>query len=114
MAVLESISHQTQSRYYYRLNDILSTIKPDVSTFKKKRRIVINKKHFLLCRLCFWCASHFNNVGYTISTTAITKCPSCSNNRVESIPISYDEVYKFDYDPKRGVILKFSTVIART
>jgi hypothetical protein len=29
---------------------------------------------------------------------------------VESIPISYDEVYKFDYNPKRGVTLEFSAV----
>src|SRR5919198_3827962 len=64
--------------------------------------------HFLICESCFWCASRLNRIeDEAISTT---KCPSCSNNKVESIPISYDEVYKFDYDPKHGVILKFSAV----
>jgi hypothetical protein len=69
--------------------------------------------HFLICESCFWCASRLNRIeDEAISTT---KCPSCNNNtRVESMPISYDEVYKFDYDPKRGVILKFSTVNAST
>jgi hypothetical protein len=61
--------------------------------------------HFLICESCFWCASHFNNIDHTVTT----KCPSCSNNRVESIPISYNEVYKVDYNPKRGVTLEFST-----
>ena len=111
MAVLEAISYQTESRYYYHLNGISSTTTKPEAFLEKKRRIVINKKDFLLCGSCFWCASYFNNVGYTISTTAITKCPSCNNNnRVESIPISYDEVYKFDYDPKHGVALEFSKV----
>ena len=77
--------------------------------------------HFLICESCFWCASllrsNNNNNNYITAGTAtnnnyniITKhCPSCSNNRVESIPISYNEVYKFDYNPKRGVTLEFST-----
>jgi hypothetical protein len=76
--------------------------------------------HFLICELCFWCASLLdsnNNNNYTTAGTATNNnyniitnhCPSCSNNRVESIPISYNEVYKFDYNPKRGVTLEFST-----
>src|SRR5919198_949395 len=75
--------------------------------------------HFLICESCFWCASLLrsnNNNNYTTADITtnndniITKhCPSCSNNRVESIPISYNEVYKFDYNPKRGVTLEFST-----
>ena len=38
------------------------------------------------------------------------KCPSCNDDddKLESMPISYDEVYKFDYDQKRGIILEFS------
>jgi hypothetical protein len=38
----------------------------------------------------------------------ITECPSCNATRVESLPISHDEVYRFGYDPKRGVTLEFS------
>ena len=34
-------------------------------------------------------------------------CPLCKNEKVESIPISFDETYKFDYDAGRGVILEF-------
>jgi hypothetical protein len=66
--------------------------------------------HFLICESCFWCASRLSRI--EDEAISITKCPCCSNNRVESIPISYDEVYKFNYDPKDGVILKFSAVNA--
>jgi hypothetical protein len=102
MSVLEVISYQNESKHYFPPNDIVN-IKPEV-TLKKKGVVNNNKIHFLLCGSCFWCASHFNNIG-----NIIAKCPSCNSaNRVESIPLSYDEVYKFDYDPKCGVVLEFS------
>jgi hypothetical protein len=51
-----------------------------------------------------WCASYLRrNYGTTIS-----KCPTCNKSRVESIPISDNDVYRFDYDPKRGITLEFS------
>jgi len=38
----------------------------------------------------------------------VTKCPSCSDARLESMPISDNEIYKFEYDSETGVILEFS------
>ena len=35
------------------------------------------------------------------------ECPSCNNDTLESMPISYDAEYKFNYHPKRGIILEF-------
>jgi hypothetical protein len=64
---------------------------------------VSDKINFLLCESCFWCASYFNNYKKVVS-----KCPTCNSNCVESIPISHDEVYTFNHDPKRGVTLGFS------
>jgi hypothetical protein len=106
-AIEESISYQNESRHYYPHNDIADIIKSEATI--KTKGIVINnnnnKIHFLLCGSCFWCASRFNNID---DTTTTTKCPCCDNTRVESIPISYNEVYKFDYDPKRGSTPEFS------
>ena len=59
---------------------------------------------FLICKSCFWCASYFTIVGDII----ISKCQACNSDRVESMPIADNEIYKFDYDPKRGVTLEFS------
>jgi hypothetical protein len=37
-------------------------------------------------------------------------CPSCKDEKVESMPIAFDETYKFDYDSGRGVILEFGRI----
>jgi hypothetical protein len=42
-----------------------------------------------------------------ITPTAITKCPSCIEGYIESLPITENEEYKFDYDTKHRVILEF-------
>ena len=58
------------------------------------------RKNFLLCKSCFWCASMFN------TRRPPDLCPSCMKTELESIPISLDETYKFDYDANRGVTLE--------
>jgi hypothetical protein len=71
----------------------------------EKKRIITKQRHFLLCESCFWCASSI----YLLSMDWI--CPVCSNNnnnKVESIPIQNNEIYKFDYNQRHGVILEFS------
>ena len=76
------------------------TIKPEITS---KKNEVIDKINFLFCGSCFWCASHFNNY-----IEVITKCPNCSNDNVESMPISHDEVYTFSHNRSRGITLEFS------
>lgn len=71
--------------------------------------------HFIICQSCFWCASELSPKIYanTAKITTIrndndtvTKCPSCLEGNLESIPIVLNEKYKFDHNGKRGVILK--------
>jgi len=59
--------------------------------------------HFLICEACFWCASY-------LGTDVAPSCPLCKIDPVESIPISSNEQYRFDYHPKRGVTLEFSAI----
>ena len=40
----------------------------------------------------------------------ITGCPCCNSVNLESMPISEEEVYRFDYHPKKGVTLEFSKI----
>ena len=75
-------------------------IKPDIIS---KEIEVSDKINFLLCESCFWCASYFNNY-----KKAVTKCPTCGNDNVESMPISHDEVYTISHNPKRGITIGFS------
>jgi hypothetical protein len=59
--------------------------------------------HFLICDSCFWCASCIR------LDVTVAKCPSCSDGKVEWMPITDNEIYKFNYDPKNGgVVLEFS------
>ena len=58
--------------------------------------------HFLLCQKCLWCVSFIG-----IHERMITQCPSCNSVRLESMPISGEESYQFDYHPKREITLEF-------
>ena len=73
--------------------------------YLEEQRIISNARNFIICRSCFWCASHLNNMnrGFAI-------CPSCKDSKVESMPISIEETYKFDYDGSRGVTLEFGRI----
>jgi hypothetical protein len=58
--------------------------------------------HFMLCHGCLWCASFIG-----MHERMITQSPSCNSIRLESMPISEREAYRFDYHPKRGITLEF-------
>ena len=64
-----------------------------------------NKSHsFLLCNSCFWCAStYLHNDNRCME---VKQCPLCTNRTIESMPISNNEAYKFDYSAKRGISLE--------
>jgi len=38
----------------------------------------------------------------------VVKCPYCDSIRIDSIPMSHNEVCKFGFDPIRGVTMEFS------
>ena len=61
-----------------------------------------DERNFVLCRSCFWCASILNT-----RYRYLNSCPSCMNPELESMPISLDDIYTFDHDPRQGVSLGF-------
>ncbi len=73
-----------------------------ISNFILQRRQV----NFLVCQSCFWCASYLYGC-YKVAES----CPLCgntsSNNNIESIPISNQEAFKFEYNQLRGLSLNF-------
>jgi len=73
--------------------------------YSEQREIASNERNFLICSSCFWCASYLNNV-HSFGDI----CPSCKNDKVESMPISLDETYKFNYDARRGSTLEFGRI----
>jgi hypothetical protein len=61
----------------------------------------IDKRNFLICKSCLWCATCLTNliIPYT--------CPLCSNNEIESMPVSNNESYRLVYDYIHGMVLEF-------
>jgi hypothetical protein len=57
--------------------------------------------NFLLCPSCFWCASCLS------PDSPFTRCPSCIEGDIESIPIAENENYRFHNDKKRGITMEF-------
>jgi hypothetical protein len=61
-----------------------------------------SKRHFVMCNTCLWCASLY-------SDSRTVKCPLCNSySNLESIPLSKNESFKFDYHSRTGIILEFS------
>jgi hypothetical protein len=73
------------------------------------RNGVFENIHFLLCESCYWCASQSINCNIS---DRIIGCPSCNSSKIESMPVSDGEIYRFDHDPKRGISLEFSRTLA--
>ena|ERR687887_315591 len=60
---------------------------------------------FVLCDICFWCATYFSNA--RIPTGNI--CPQCNanSNQLTSFPIAPNESFTYNYNDKRGIELGF-------
>ena len=82
--------------------DTMARLEHGSETARRPNNTTHNQIDFLLCPSCFWCASYFN-----YSKVAI-RCPTCSSDNVESMPISNDELYTYSHDRNRGVPLEFS------
>ena len=67
---------------------------------------------FVICQSCFWCASCLSSrilstIAETDGSSSLTKCSSCIEGNIESIPIAENENYRFDYDTRRGLTMEF-------
>ena len=90
-------------------SNIASKINNDDSNMANKNNVKYTasyqKKHFLLCEACFWCATYLISDG----GTTVSKCPICNNVKLELLPIAKNEFYKFDYSSSSGLMFEFGT-----
>ncbi|MGC1932690.1 MAG: hypothetical protein WA667_27265 [Candidatus Nitrosopolaris sp.] len=70
----------------------------------KKKDESISRRCFLICQTCFWCASYIDITG-NMDELPYKACPTCNDNRIESLPISYDERYHFEYTATMRVVV---------
>jgi rubrerythrin len=80
----------------------------DYAKHEEKLRTVrsTTQRYFIICRTCFWCASYIGTIDI-MNEFPFERCPTCNDNKVESLPILYDESYRYEYTPTRGVVLEF-------
>lgn len=85
----------------------MTTLSTTTEVIKHEKKAVrISKQvNFTLCGSCFWSAS-------CLDGRAIERCPMCKSDKVESMPVAGNEMYSFDYDTKRGVVVDFTPVKA--
>jgi hypothetical protein len=79
----------------------LFVLPSNIETTDEIQNYTRNRVNFLLCRSCFWCASCLSQ------DSTFTKCPSCTEGNIESLPIAENENYRFDNDRKRGITMEF-------
>jgi hypothetical protein len=67
----------------------------------QKRSIYKRIINFAICNSCYWSASCLMLDRFVVT------CPTCGDDRLESMPLTETEAYTFDRDDKLGIILKF-------
>ncbi len=83
----------TSIRYlhYYQV-EIVNANSSIITEERNEMKLTFKQPRFLLCSSCFWCASDLNLPGI------VERCPSCMNGKVESMPISNNEIYTFRHN----------------
>ena len=65
----------------------------------------MHHRYFVICQTCFWCSSYIGTMDI-MKELPFETCPTCNDNKVESLPMLYDESYRYEYTPTRGVVLE--------
>lgn len=61
------------------------------------------RTNFMICNNCFWSASILSAKHFITE-----KCPNCSLDVLESIPLAQNENFTINYSAKRGLTIEFS------
>jgi hypothetical protein len=113
------VHHTATLQNNYTLNVILKLRAEEVSADADSQAYTLGPKTrisdeitFVMCQSCFWCASCLSSkivitIAETDGSSSLTKCPSCIEGNMESIPIAENENYRFDYDSRRGLTIEF-------
>jgi hypothetical protein len=62
---------------------------------------------FQICQFCFWSASTLRE------TRMIKKCPVCTSEGIDSLPVSPNEAYTYDVSESAGLSLSFKSFNSR-
>ncbi len=66
-----------------------------------ERKYDYGNRLFAICESCYWTATIFTKIENY-------ECPACRAGNVDLIPLSLDEKYEFQFEPEKGLDIKFS------
>jgi hypothetical protein len=69
----------------------------------------ITQRYFMICQTCFWCASYIGTMDIS-NELPFEICPTCNDNKFESLPILYDEFHWLT-SSKTCIIFPVTTII---
>ena len=84
--------------------DLLQTTKNSSGTVDVKREKHTDRIYFMICNSCYWCATYY---GIDVSLSSPLACHACGLHNTELMPISTDESFRIEYNPTRGMQIKF-------
>ena len=91
--------------------DLLQTTKISSNTIEHNKILQpIDKIYFVICNLCYWCASYFgldDLESLSGSSSHVLDCHVCNSHNTELMPISNDESFRIEYSLTRGMELEF-------
>ena len=91
--------------------DLLQTTKISSNTIEDNEILQpIDKIYFVICNLCYWCASYFgidDLESLSGSSSRVLDCHVCNSHNTELMPISNDESFRIEYSLTRGMELEF-------
>jgi len=91
--------------------DLLQTTKISSNTIEDNEILQpIDKIYFVICNLCYWCASYFgidDLESVSASSSHVLDCHVCNSHNTELIPISTDESFRIEYSLTRGMEIEF-------
>ena len=69
----------------------------DHTNYEKKLSTIrpTTHRYFVICHACFWCASYIGTMDI-MKELPFEMCPTCNDNKFESLPILYDESYRYE------------------
>ena len=85
---------------------VKTTDQKNQSAIRTKKEDEPARKYFMICQICFWCASYIDIMG-NMDALPYKVCLTCNHTAIELLPLSDNEHYHFEYTPTRGVILEF-------
>jgi hypothetical protein len=103
MSTIETslVQDEKEANHITSTSEEISEIGTSNSMRQMNVKKLVTQVQFLLCPSCFWCASYIG-LQSNKNSKILIHCIVCKNDKIESLPISINKSYRFDYSKSYG------------